>query len=232
VHSPLGAIVLSTCLRVTASGQEAIEPYNFETGTAATRDIFSGQRAERKLSWIRGSGSAPSGPGEPLSGNHSDGVAAGLAFAAPAVRVTAATVAITGFGLDLPFSWETSTVSCRQRYFQFVFEQISIETPETRSAFSGQRSPRVCALQAGFAGSAPGAQPETARSIGIAIRTPAVILPGPLGLRITPNRYATAARAQSQVLRYYQAWRVEACPATASQAVWQTINRAPHHCLP
>lgn len=114
-------------------------------------------------------------------GNYSGGVAAGFAFAATAVRVTAATVAMTGFGLDLPVSWETSTVSCCQWYLQFLFEQISIETPETRSAFSGQRLPRVSALQAGFAGSAPAAQAETARSTGITHRTPAVILPGPPG---------------------------------------------------
>jgi hypothetical protein len=60
-------------------------------------------------------------------------------------------------------------------------------------------------LQTGFAGSAPGAQPETARSIGINSRTPATIVPGPLGLRIAPNAHPTAARAQCQVLPYYPA---------------------------
>jgi len=76
---------------------------------------------------------------------------------------------MTGFRRGAPFSWDTSTVSCRQRYFRCAFEQISIGVPKTR-AFSGQSSPRVWALQAGSAGSAPDAQQEAARSIGITNR--------------------------------------------------------------
>jgi hypothetical protein len=96
------------------------------------------------------------------------------------VLVTEATVAMTGFRLAPVLSWEMSTVSCSQRYFRCAFEQISIGTPGARVAFSGQRSPWVWALQAGFAGSSPEAKPETASSIGIAHRIPDAILFDPL----------------------------------------------------
>src|SRR5579863_6120594 len=112
--------------------------------------------------------------------------------------------ATIGFRATAPFSRETSTVNCSQRYFQCAFEQISTGTSEPWVVFSGQRLPRVCALQAGFAGSAPAAQNEITKSIGIDNHAPAAISPGSPNLIFGSSRTAILSqfRGQCQVLRY------------------------------